>query len=124
MTWVSGSQFLIRPKEEWAVNPDGSGEILLEDPEVKRSIAVNTIQSELEEVDAVTQIINYSSWIQLRRIACWIFRLKNLLSCLSWKRKQKNLAFSQCGIDEALLQWWLPLSRKTKEGQNEDQKTL
>ncbi|KAK0146726.1 hypothetical protein N1851_013933 [Merluccius polli] len=75
-----------------------------EDPEVKRSVTVNTIQTEVEDVDAVdtvTRMINYfSSWIRLRRVVCWILRLKNLLLCLSRKRKQKSLELAQSGIDE------------------------
>lgn len=101
-TCVSGPQFLIQPVEEWPVNPDGSREIPPEDPEVKRSVTVNTIQTRVEDVDAVTRIINYfSSWIHLKRIVCWILRLKKLLLCLSQKRKQKGLELAQSGMVEA-----------------------
>ncbi|KAK5928662.1 hypothetical protein CgunFtcFv8_013710 [Champsocephalus gunnari] len=98
-TWVSGPQFLTGPEEQWPGNPDGF-EMAPEDPEVKISLNVNAVQVE-EEMDAVTRLINHlSSWIHLKKTVAWILRLKNLLLCLSRKRKQLSLTLAQSGLNK------------------------
>lgn len=57
-----------------------------EDSGVKMSVTVRAIQTEVEDCEPVTRMINqFSSWIHLIRMICWLFRVKDLLLCLTAK---------------------------------------
>ena len=61
------------------------------------SFMVNAV----EEMDAVTRMINYfSSWIHLTKMVGWILKFKSLLLCLSQKRKQLSATLAQSGLDK------------------------
>lgn len=97
---MSGPPFLLHPEREWPMNPDGSGELVPDDPEIKKSVTVNAAQTE-EEVDVVTCAIHhFSSWTRLKNTVAWILRLKNLLLSLSQKRKQLSMSLAQSGLDK------------------------
>lgn len=42
--WISGPSFLVQPQELWPVDPTDVGVMSSCDPEVKRSVLVNTVQ--------------------------------------------------------------------------------
>lgn len=91
--WISGPTFLMRPQEEWPVDPTNRNEVLSHDPEIKRSAMVNMVEVK-EESDSVLRLFNYfSSWIRLKKSVAWLLRLKGILMDLSKERKrlQTNL---------------------------------
>ena len=84
-TWISGPTFLMKPEEAWPVNPDHLGELSPEDPEVKVSAAIVSVEQ--EEDDAVMSLINRSSsWRRLTRVMAWILRLRTLL----WNNRKRR----------------------------------
>ncbi|XP_034530056.1 uncharacterized protein LOC117805434 [Notolabrus celidotus] len=102
--WVLGPKFLVEPESDWPENPDVSGKLSPEDPEVKTVVSVNAIQAD-EQTGLVMRFICYfSSWIKLKRMVCWLLRFKTLLLALSQRRKQLRAAFAQSGLSERQLE--------------------
>lgn len=96
--WVFGPQFLLLSEKEWPVNPTDLGECSPEDPELKRSVTVNTIQL---DKDVMTHFIQYfSSWSRLKRSVVGILGFKELLLNLSQKGKSLKMVLAQSGMDE------------------------
>lgn len=84
--WISGPSFLVQPEETWPGIPEGLGEPPSEDPELKVSGAIVSVEK--EEDDALTGLINRSSsWTRLIRVMSWILRLKTLLLRIRKKRE-------------------------------------
>lgn len=55
--WIAGSPFLFRSQEEWPTNPVDVEKIMLSDPEIKKEFLANTLQIEIQGLDAVTRFI-------------------------------------------------------------------
>lgn len=71
--WTSGPPFLIGSQEEWPDMAIDLGNSLVQDPEIKQEVVVQTE----EGYSAVARLINhYSSWTRLRKAVAWILRLK------------------------------------------------
>ncbi|KAL0176849.1 hypothetical protein M9458_029179, partial [Cirrhinus mrigala] len=87
--WTSGPPFLTRPPEEWPSSPINLGKSLVQDPEIKQEVVVNTLLVQtLEGCGTVTRLVNYySSWTRLKKAVAWILRLKKILLSLSKRRK-------------------------------------
>lgn len=82
-TWVLGPKFLVEPELKWPVNPDLSGKVSSEDPEIKTIMSVNAVQAN-EQTDLVMRFIShFSSWNRLKRMVGWLLRFKSLLGYLS-----------------------------------------
>ena len=96
--WVSGPHFLLHPESEWPVYPDDLHHLSLDDPEVKRVVAVNVVQAREEPV---THLIEYfSSWTSLKKSVAWLLRIKSwLMSCVK-KRRQLHLTLAQSDINK------------------------
>lgn len=90
-TWLSGPEYLLKPEQDWPVNPEYTSKFSPDDPEVRVSVTVNAVHSS-EVSDATTRLISYSSsWTRLRKSVAWILRFKNLLLSLCQKKKQMSL---------------------------------
>ncbi|KAL0152844.1 hypothetical protein M9458_051849, partial [Cirrhinus mrigala] len=87
--WTSGPPFLTRPPEEWPSSPINLGKSLVQDPEIKQEVVVNTLLVQTPEGrGTVTRLVNYySSWTHLKKAVAWILRLKKILLSLSKRRK-------------------------------------
>ncbi len=82
--WISGPEFLYQFPEEWPKNKDQMM-ISADDPEIKRSVLVNSIQTQHSN-NSVRQLMNnFSSWIKLS--IAWILKFKSMLLELVQKRK-------------------------------------
>ncbi|KAK0155313.1 hypothetical protein N1851_002322 [Merluccius polli] len=72
---------------------------LLNDPEVKNKVTVNTIKV-CEDMEPMNELINYhSSWHELKRSVAWILKVKETLWKLKEERKELSRAISQTEKD-------------------------
>lgn len=84
--WVSAPHFLSQPESEWPANHEADGNIWLNDPEVKNTIAVNTVRT---EEDPTSYLVHYfSSWTRLRKSVAWMLRYKRWLLSRCKKREE------------------------------------
>lgn len=89
---------------KWPLNPDVSGKVSPEDPEVKTIVLVNAVQPN-ERTDAIMHFINhFSSWVQLKRMVGWLLRFKSLLRDLAQLRKHFKAVLAQSGLDKVQLE--------------------
>ncbi len=84
--WISGPEFIYQSPDEWPKNMDQM-RISADDPEIKRSVLVNSIQT-LHSNNSVRQLMNnFSPWTKLQRTIAWILKFKSMLLELVQKRK-------------------------------------
>lgn len=76
--WISGPKFLYQSTEEW---PKSMEEIMIsaDDPEIKKSVLVNSIQTQHNNSSVRQLMDHFSSWIKLQRIVAWILKFKTML---------------------------------------------
>lgn len=78
---------------------DDVNQLTSDDPEVTKTVSVNTEQAR-EEVDAMTRIIHhFSSWTRLRKSFAWILRFKDWLLFCHQKRRQFSTVLAQSDLD-------------------------
>lgn len=84
--WLMGPQFLHQTETQWPVNPDPESHLSQDDSEVKKSAAVNAVQT---GEDPTTHLIHhYSSWKQLKKAVAWWLKYKEWLWSCSRKKKK------------------------------------
>lgn len=91
--WMNGPGFLYRPEEEWPKPDVDLCVIDSDDPEVKRSLVVNTIVTE-KESPTNCLINHFSSWIKLKTAVAWFLKLKQVLMLVQQKVKEILAAVS------------------------------
>lgn len=97
-TWLSGSHFLLHPESEWPIDQEDLNHLSLDDPEVKRVIAVNVVQA---REDLVIHPIEYfSSWTRLKKSVAWLLRIKDWLMSCTRERRRLQLNFGQSDINK------------------------
>lgn len=90
--WIKGPEFLWRPSEVWPKRPDGLGEVLSNDPEVKKEV-ITCISVKDEGVRIVDSIIeHFSSWARLKKFFAWMLRFRQNLLVAYRKRSNGNSA--------------------------------
>jgi hypothetical protein len=90
--WIKGPEFLWRPSEVWPKRPDGLGEVLSNDPEVKKEV-ITCISVKDEGVRTVDSIIeHFSSWARLKKFFAWMLRFRQNLLVAYRKRSNGNSA--------------------------------
>ena len=64
LRWLRGPEFLWKPEEEWPVQPPSFGELLTEDPEVKKQVnALVTAITDPAPVATVMKLLqHFSDW--------------------------------------------------------------
>ncbi len=103
-TWLSGPKFLVEPEMKWPINPDVSGNVSPEDPEIKAVISVYAVQA-TEQADTVMRFMShFSSWIRLKRTVAWLLRFKSWLWDRVQRRKQLKAVLTQSGLDKEQLE--------------------
>ncbi len=76
--------------------------ISADDPEIKKSVLVNSIQT-LQSKNSVRQLINnLSSWTKLQRTIAWILKFKSILLELEQKRK---IFTTETQLELTQLEW-------------------
>ncbi|KAI9999388.1 hypothetical protein NQD34_018259 [Periophthalmus magnuspinnatus] len=87
-TWQSGPHFLLQPESQWPVSPQNIGQLSPEDPEVKKIVTVNAVQTKEEPVSRLVQY--FSTWTRLKKSVAWILKFKEWLrSCMKERRELK-----------------------------------
>ena len=77
--WTSSPQFLLKLETEWPQQPCLVGEVLHDDPEVRKVVSASTIVKEDSAV-SVNKLIEYhSSWYRLKLSVAMFLRIKNIL---------------------------------------------
>lgn len=62
---------------KWPINPDVSGDVSPQDPEIKAAISVHAVQA-TEQADTVMCFMShFSSSIRLKRMVAWLLRFKS-----------------------------------------------
>jgi hypothetical protein len=90
--WIKGPEFLWRQSEVWPKRPDGLGEVLSDDPEVKKEV-ITCISVKDEGVRTVDSIIeHFSSWARLKKFFAWMLRFRQNLLVADRKRSNGNSA--------------------------------
>ncbi|KAJ8351015.1 hypothetical protein AAFF_G00162240 [Aldrovandia affinis] len=98
-TWIDGPSFLLNNECDWPEQPMQRKESLQNDPEVKNTATVNTIQVE-EDKEPMNKLIDYySEWHKLKRAVAWILKLKRTLQQLKDERKELSRTIIQAEKD-------------------------
>ena len=86
--WIMGPAFLWKKEDWWPKQPDVSGEIKEDDPEMKKErksfSAASTVGTDL--LDRMVQ--SYSSWYRLKKVMAWILRYRSNLLHECRRRKE------------------------------------
>ena len=97
--WIDGPEFLWKPETEWPKSPEirkGDDE---DDPEVKKEVTVNAVQTNPVQ-DATNRLItHFSDWLALKKIVAWFMRLRTNLLVLASDRKEIRRALHQVDCD-------------------------
>ncbi|KAJ8406748.1 hypothetical protein AAFF_G00296640 [Aldrovandia affinis] len=98
-TWIDGPSFLLNNECDCPEQPMQRKESLQNDPEVKNTATVNTIQVE-EDKEPMNKLIDYySEWHKLKRAVAWILKLKRTLQQLKDERKELSRTIIQAEKD-------------------------
>lgn len=82
------------------MNPDVSGEVSPEDPEIKAVVCVYAIQAAEQAHMVMRFMSHFPSWILLKRRRAWLIRLKSWLWDRVRRRKQLKTVLAQSGLDK------------------------
>lgn len=83
--WIKGPQFLWKPETEWPEQPFPVGEVLDNDPEVRKVVSAGTMVTD-NSAATVNKLIEYhSSWYRLKLAVAVFLRIKTML------QKQKKV---------------------------------
>ena len=97
--WIDGPEFLWKPETEWPKSPEfrkGDDE---DDPEVKKEVTVNAVQTNPVQ-DATNRLITYfSDWLALKKIVAWFMQLRTILLELAIDRKEIRRVLNQVDCD-------------------------
>ena len=91
--WIRGPEFLWSSEEDWPNEPVSSIQ-LCADPEVRKSITVNSIMQICEERPTDKLLNHFSDWLRLRVAVAWILRWKYAL--LTWKQRSYWNCWNKC----------------------------
>ena len=88
--WICGPEFLWSSEEDWPNEPIDRSQLCTDDPEVRKSVTVNSIMQTCEE-RPTDKLLNYfSDWLKLRVAVAWIMKVKDALRHLVQKRKDSK----------------------------------
>ncbi|XP_031422633.2 uncharacterized protein LOC116220330 [Clupea harengus] len=88
--WIRGPEFLWSSEEDWPNEPIDRSQLCTDDPEVRKSVTVNSIMQTCEE-RPTDKLLNYfSDWLKLRVAVAWIMKVKDALRHLVQKRKDSK----------------------------------
>lgn len=87
--WISKPEFLWSSEKDWPNEPVGSFQFCA-DPEVRRSVTVNTIKQTSEERPTDKLINHFSDWLRLKVSVAWILKVKDALKLKVQKGKDSK----------------------------------
>ena len=87
----------MKPENEWPKSPEirkGDDE---DDPEVKKEVTVNEVQTHPVQDATNRRITHFSDWLALKKPVAWFMRLRTIL--LASDRKEIRRALHQVDCD-------------------------
>ena len=97
--WIGGPEYLWKPETEWPKFPEIRKGDDKDDPEVKKEVTLNAIQTNPVE-DATNRLItHFSDLLALKKTVAWFMRLRTILLELANDRKEIRRALHQVECD-------------------------
>lgn len=56
-TWLSGSEYLLHPEQDWPVNPNHTSKLLPDDPEVRVSVTVKAVHTVAQRYQKLRPVV-------------------------------------------------------------------
>ena len=77
--WINGPRFLCKTETEWPQQPFPIGEVLDDNPEVKKVVSASTMVKEDSTASVIKLMEYYSSWYRLKLAVALFLRIKTVL---------------------------------------------